>query len=435
MVVNDLALAEKLGFDLRQGYYEHRGRYYFNREECYREATRTQDLEVKYHFFDSLWDSLDTTVEPSESLQELYKQRAQQIRDTYDYVILAFSGGADSMNVLHSFLDNGIKLDEVAVSYPISVIEKLRHTFNVQDKSAKNIIFEYDLACKPVLDWLSVYHPEIKITVNDYAPTALALVREGLLQELGYADAPYVSMFSVGRYHLFRNAYEKLDSLQRVGLVFGVDKPLVFWSRTEKRFGMFFSDYVLTRSYWKFKNWQGHDLKPELFYWTADMPQIVLKQAHRLIKSVFSDTDLLASHPELIGSAGTKQVVFKTATDVCKSVIYPKYQPEVWQADPARFNLFSESTAWVDDPNISGSAASTNLLAQIRESLAGIDPSFIVYAPPPARWRRGTHSPTARQSCSKNNQANLALRRRGQVESRENSQGLSGYEDLDVELR
>ena len=38
---------------------------------------------------------------------------AQQLREKYDYIVLAYSGGADSCNVLNSFLDNGIPIDDI----------------------------------------------------------------------------------------------------------------------------------------------------------------------------------------------------------------------------------------------------------------------------------------------------------------------------------
>ena len=49
---------------------------------------------IRFYFHDHLFKKFDWTVEPDVSLQNLYKLRAQQIRDEYDYVILSFSGGS-----------------------------------------------------------------------------------------------------------------------------------------------------------------------------------------------------------------------------------------------------------------------------------------------------------------------------------------------------
>lgn len=56
---------------------------------------------------------VDWTQEPKESIKELCKQHAQLIRDSYDYVILYFSGGSDSTTILNAFLDNNIPIDEI----------------------------------------------------------------------------------------------------------------------------------------------------------------------------------------------------------------------------------------------------------------------------------------------------------------------------------
>ena len=58
---------------------------------------------VQYRFNDLVFDSYNWTVEPAESLVQLYQRRAQQIREKYDYLVLFYSGGADSHNMLQSF--------------------------------------------------------------------------------------------------------------------------------------------------------------------------------------------------------------------------------------------------------------------------------------------------------------------------------------------
>ena len=59
---------------------------------------------LKWNFNDEAYHSVDWEKEPPESLSELYRKRAQQLREKYDYLVLWFSGGADSTNILDSFL-------------------------------------------------------------------------------------------------------------------------------------------------------------------------------------------------------------------------------------------------------------------------------------------------------------------------------------------
>ena len=69
---------------------------------------------LSFHVSPNL-DKSDWSIEPSCSLQEMYRQRAQQIRNTYDYVVLYFSGGSDSITAFNAFVKNNIHIDEVVV--------------------------------------------------------------------------------------------------------------------------------------------------------------------------------------------------------------------------------------------------------------------------------------------------------------------------------
>ena len=61
------------------------------------------------------FDNYTWSIEPKSSLKQLQKERALQLRDTYDYLKLWFSGGGDSTTVLNTFLENNIHIDEICV--------------------------------------------------------------------------------------------------------------------------------------------------------------------------------------------------------------------------------------------------------------------------------------------------------------------------------
>lgn len=71
----------------------------------------------KWNYNDDFYSSYDWQVEPNESIDELYKKRAEQLRRDYDYLVLYYSGGHDSVNMLNAFLDNDIPVDEICVRY------------------------------------------------------------------------------------------------------------------------------------------------------------------------------------------------------------------------------------------------------------------------------------------------------------------------------
>ena len=62
------------------------------------------------------FDNYDWTVEPTESWDEICKQRAQQIRDEYDYIAISYGGGSDCHHILETFLRNNIKFDEIIIN-------------------------------------------------------------------------------------------------------------------------------------------------------------------------------------------------------------------------------------------------------------------------------------------------------------------------------
>ena len=71
---------------------------------------------VYFHWFEDSFARLNLSVEPFQTHNELCRQRAQELRDTYGYLRLWFSGGADSQTALDSFVNNGIHLDEIIVT-------------------------------------------------------------------------------------------------------------------------------------------------------------------------------------------------------------------------------------------------------------------------------------------------------------------------------
>ena len=71
---------------------------------------------VHFHWFDDAFARINVSVEPLATYNELCRRRAQELRDTYGYLRLWFSGGTDSQAALNSFVDNDIHLDEIILA-------------------------------------------------------------------------------------------------------------------------------------------------------------------------------------------------------------------------------------------------------------------------------------------------------------------------------
>ena len=75
-----------------------------------------------FHWFEDAFARLNVSVEPLQTHAELCRQRAQELRNTYGYLRLWFSGGADSQTALDSFVNNNIHLDEIILTqYPDNI--------------------------------------------------------------------------------------------------------------------------------------------------------------------------------------------------------------------------------------------------------------------------------------------------------------------------
>jgi len=172
------------------------------------------------YFHDREFLALDWTHEPSPSLADLYRARAEQIRRDYDYVILAYSGGHDSSNVFETFHYNGIPVDEILT---VGALSRDRHTGS--DENHNGELYHQVF---PTLERLK---PCARITVADYAPHFAKPQSLPLLAQHGPEFYKHVgSMFSAN--HIF---WRDLRSFigdrggKRVALVLGTDKPAFFW--------------------------------------------------------------------------------------------------------------------------------------------------------------------------------------------------------------
>lgn len=94
------------------GYWSVGEEVFFSKTEALIKAHSTRQ-RVKFHFNDHIYNTAKWGVEPQESIQQLYLQRALELRDKYDYLIILYSAGSDSTNMIKTFIDNNIKIDHV----------------------------------------------------------------------------------------------------------------------------------------------------------------------------------------------------------------------------------------------------------------------------------------------------------------------------------
>ena len=261
----------------RLGYYCIGDQKFYSKLAAIEAHTRTGH-HPRWNFNDEVFGLEDWTKEPPESLDELYRQRAQQLRDRYDYIVLAYSGGADSHNVLHTFLKNEIKLDEV-VSY-----------VNVQATGDKNSWMNAEIfkVAEPHVRYLQENFPWLKYRLIDQT--------ELILNHFGKDKNKYAWIYQNNMMMspnntiksnlplLIKDWADIIDSGKKFCMLVGMDKPRIF--HENGRFSFRFLDMIDASG--DVSSMAG--LKPyadEMFYWTPDLSAIVVKQAH-IIKQYLS---------------------------------------------------------------------------------------------------------------------------------------------------
>ena len=228
---------------------------------------------LRWVFNDDAFSTVDWKTEPIISLDTFYRMRAQQLRDKYQYLVLNFSGGVDSTNVLYSFLKNGIHLDEILVRHPESGLRDF--TMRETDESSSNQMGDYEFAIKPRLKWVSDNFPNVKITIHDYFKSIMEkpLDESWITRRTDFFHPGLMQRFS----NLSLDSQIKLyDRGLSTGIIYGLDKPGVYCE--DGHYHVSFLDTVANTS--DLDVGEYTNISTEFFYWTPDLPEMMVKQAH-----------------------------------------------------------------------------------------------------------------------------------------------------------
>ena len=286
------------------------------------------NLKVKFVYHDQVWEKFDRTLLGKVPLSMLYKERAQQLRDSYQYLILNYSGGADSHNILMTFLNNNIKLDEICVKWPKVLMDGNLYSPNNVDRSALNYWSEWDYSVKPTLDWVSRTHPNIKITIKDFVGKVESIdiaslfdkiehIRSGaMLQTASISDSDLVLA----------------DRSITTGHIYGIDKPLLALG-DNNRVGMFFSDLAISPVV-------PGVLDPEnaeCFYWAPDMPLLTFEMAYQA-SEYYNINKYKRNYLWRSNNTASNGMINQFQNDVTKSVCYNTWDNRFQADKPTKAN-------------------------------------------------------------------------------------------------
>jgi hypothetical protein len=265
------------------GYYTVNGKKYTSKLLAILDAQQS-DADISWYFYQDVFRKVNWKLEPEQSLDELYKLRALQIREKYDYVIIWASGGADSNNVVRTFLNNNIHIDEIIAMAPMNGLNNWNWT--TEDLSVANTVSETKFALFPMLDEIANRSPNTKITISDIFDDMLSFKDdEWLYDSTGHLVGPNPSVF--GRLDKFPHLVKLDEQGKKIGNVFGIDKPVVVFNpNNPNEMALGLSDIPSTIPRPCFRH-AGHNAERVLFYHSHEMPEIMVKQAHVVARALF----------------------------------------------------------------------------------------------------------------------------------------------------
>jgi len=310
------------------------------------EATRT-GLPVKWHFNDEVYSQMNWRESWHLPITEVYRMRAQQLRDKYDYLMLWFSGGADSTVILESFVHNNIHLDEVVCAWPLSQTQG-QYTPNSIDTAASNMPSEWDLSIKPKLDWLAKNHPRVKITVLDFmdqVPTVEDFEDTWTVME----KHTYAAIQR--QRALDQVVVERVEQYHNVAAIAGISPPTLFVMNDRYLVAHFRNDFA-SAGIGKSDHIKGRiPRNVEFFYWTPDMPEIVREQAHVVLarlkanptaKALFAPYDLQSG--KMLDLTPEEKEIQRR---FIKAAIYPSWDHDTFQTvKPLDILTYCEQYDW-----------------------------------------------------------------------------------------
>jgi len=311
----------------KQGYYSV-GTKFFNRKmNALIEASKTKQ-PVSWEFHTDVFQKQLLKPRLDVSLLELYKQRALQLREKYDYLILAYSGGADSDNMLRTFIDNNIKLDEVWCDQPLMLFDKAGYQLS-RSTDATNMPAEWFFVIKPELEKLAITNPEIKIHISD----SFSRLNEDDEDDTTSVMSVPSSYPAIQRYRYIINYVQTFNTKGiSTAVIVGVDKciPTII----QNHYGFLLSD---TPTYLKTHVTSLYSVCFEYFFWTPDMPSIVVEQAYRLWDKFLKTPESTEHIIKVFQQQGSKSKAWmhrrSYLNDSIATVCYPHWDLKKLQVD------------------------------------------------------------------------------------------------------
>lgn len=239
--------------------------------------------QIQYNFNDIEFSKFDWSVEPQESIGTLYANRARELREKYDHIVIVYSGGVDSHVILQTFLENNIKVDEI-LTFWNSVDKKLLFNQEVFNSAV------------PFIESIDLQSLGTKFNLIDIGPSLQNQFEDtqqlyDTFNAINGLICPWTYFLRSGKakVELFPEHVQMSKNNKKVLYIWGLDKPNVFIEEDHYVFRYVDSVPDFGAKTFINKTIYGDSLAnvyDEGFFVSNESPEIVIKQCHLIVKEL-----------------------------------------------------------------------------------------------------------------------------------------------------
>jgi hypothetical protein len=235
-------------------------------------------------------------------------------------------------------------VDEIIVRYAQAATQGKKPNF--YNLNPENEYSEYFFAVKPMLRWLQKVSPKTKITIHDHSLDAFnnhGYFDENFIYWCGDFQSPgFITRF---QHNTITHNLREFDKDKNIGIIFGIDKPKLCL-KNNQLFGFFVDAPMQPGLVPTFTN--NTNITSELFYWTPDLPEMLVKQCHEIKKWFLHPQN--KSFNRILDEARIKDPHFRTMYEtLLKGIIYPDYNLETFQCHKPTRSTLQEWDFWIKD--------------------------------------------------------------------------------------
>lgn len=306
---------------------------------------RKHDSLVNWHFNDEVFSQYNWTTEPENSLEYLYYERAKNLRDKYDYLILYYSGGCDSHNMVMSFLNQGLKIDELVIHHVNSGMGILNNQgIDLTDAKIQPLT-ETKFQVVPRLKEILTVDPNIKIKMFDATQKIIDTFSKKQSGEWVLKAREELNPVDSAKYNFtcFDEYKKIIDTSRKVGILVGLDKPNL--KIHNNKMYLVFSDRRFNINLFYTEIEEYSNAQVEFFYTSPDACNLICKQAHTLKNWLMSSKEILTKFIAINKSRNPTSYLF--LEENARLLLYGhSWKAEWFQAKKSVLDWHSEADLW-----------------------------------------------------------------------------------------